>query len=306
MKRSLKIGIGFFTVWGVINFAFFSIIVVNYLKEDWEDWRTTPKVKLAAIPPASASQVSSSTVVQPVVEPVEITHLSSSDFERLTLSEKGEPFYYLHFKLQPVTYQGKSMKSLKFSPLRDKVGFLYESSNYGIAEDRALVALDIKTKRFIKVYQGTFRTGSWKWEDNHTIIVLQSCGTHCLLASRRDAGTGKELAFYNVYGLTDAVAGFPPSGLTSTDFEEGEPMLINERVSPNGLYRAVLYRYDNRSEIDEDFYEIHLVRLADDLTRLVYQGDFRTIDWIWLSDQKIKIDLSCGQQCQTSEIVDLY
>lgn len=305
MKKALKIAVGFFAVWGVISFGLFLLIVANYLKEEFEDWRYGSNVEFAATMSVSAPQARSSTVAQHAIEQVEIFSLSRSDFSDLTLNEYGEPFFRRSFKLEPVTYLGKKVSNLQFSPLRDKIGFYYESSSRGIAEDKTLVVLNVGTKRFVNVYRGDYHAGIWKWDDNATVLVMQPCGTHCLVASRRDADAVKELAFYDVYGIIDVAAGFPNTGPTSTNFETGKPRLISARASPNGFYRGELYLYGARSAIAEDFYELHLVRSDNGLSQIVYQGDFRTVGWTWVSDRQIKVILNCGEKCQAYKMIKI-
>lgn len=303
MKKASKIAVGFFAVWGVISFCLVLLIAANDLKEEFEDRSYWPNEEFAAMTTVSAMQASSSTVAQRAIEPIEIGSLSRSEFSNLTINERGEPYFRRLVKLDPVTYLGKQVTNLQFSPLRDKIGFYYESSNYGIAEDKTLAVLDVKTRRIVDVYRGDFRSGIWKWEDNATVLTIQSCGTHCRVASRRDARSGKELAFYDVYGIIDAAAGFPNTGPTSTHFENGKPRLISERVSPRGLYRGELYMHGDRSAISEDFYELYLAHLDNGLSRIIYQGDFRVVGWEWTPDNKIKIWQSCGEGCKSFKII---
>lgn len=71
----------------------------------------------------------------------------------------------------------------------------------------------------------------------------------------------------------------------------------SSEVSPNGLYNAVSYRGDYADRYH--YYQIFITELATDRMHRIYTGDYRTLDWKWTENNKIKISYNCGNACKS-------
>lgn len=79
--------------------------------------------------------------------------------------------------------------------------------------------------------------------------------------------------------------------------------LESSEVSPNKLYLATSYTGDYEDRYH--YYQIFITELATDRMYRIYTGDFRTMDWKWTNDNKIKISYNCGTGCLSIRIIDL-
>lgn len=78
-------------------------------------------------------------------------------------------------------------------------------------------------------------------------------------------------------------------------------LLWSSEVSPNGKYRADSYTGDYADRYH--YYQVFITDLTNDTMNRIYSGDFRTSDWKWTDDNKIKITYDCGTGCRATKIM---
>lgn len=135
----------------------------------------------------------------PANPPIDIAAIPTADLSGLRFGSYGSIDYYKFNMKRQVQYKGKPITYFVFSPSENMLGFFYESSNYGNAEDVSLVIFNITKRTFKKIYTGGYRTSRWEWGDDKAVKVFYNCGTHCLYANEIDVEAGKELQKYHVY-----------------------------------------------------------------------------------------------------------
>lgn len=78
----------------------------------------------------------------------------------------------------------------------------------------------------------------------------------------------------------------------------------NSEISPNRQYIVSSYNTGNYDD-KYYYYQIFITELNTDKMYRIYSGDFRTMDWKWTKDNKIKILYDCGTGCLSTRIIDL-
>ena len=133
-------------------------------------------------------------------DPVEISDIPRELLTKLVWGEFRKALLVDNYgPARAVTYHGKEISYTKYSSGKDKIGFYYESSNYGTAEDLSLVIFDIPTRTMKEVYKGSYRTSFWEWNGEYHVIVYYGCGTQCLYAYKINIETGQRESEYHVY-----------------------------------------------------------------------------------------------------------
>ncbi len=77
----------------------------------------------------------------------------------------------------------------------------------------------------------------------------------------------------------------------------------SSEVSPNGRYKATSYTGDYADRYH--YYQVFITDLTNDRMHRIYTGDYRTLDWKWMEDNKIKISYNCGNACKSTRIIDV-
>lgn len=78
---------------------------------------------------------------------------------------------------------------------------------------------------------------------------------------------------------------------------------LSSEVSPNGFYRLDSFSgdYDDRY----NYYQIFVTNLKTDDKKKIYSSDFRTTDWKWMSNNKVKITYNCGTGCRATKVMSI-
>lgn len=77
----------------------------------------------------------------------------------------------------------------------------------------------------------------------------------------------------------------------------------SSEVSPNGRYKATSYTGDYMDRYH--YYQLFITDLTNDRMHRVYTGDYRTLDWKWTEENKLKISYNCGNACKSTRIIDV-
>lgn len=78
---------------------------------------------------------------------------------------------------------------------------------------------------------------------------------------------------------------------------------ISSETSPNGLYRIDSFSGDYSDRYN--YYQIFVTNLKTDETKRLYGSDFKTTDWKWTPDNKLKVVYNCGTGCRAWKIISL-
>lgn len=92
--------------------------------------------------------------------------------------------------------------------------------------------------------------------------------------------------------------------LAPTDSVTQHPLYyIDSEISPNGRYRIDSFsgNYSDRY----NYYQIFVTNLQANEIKRLYSGDFRTTDWKWTPDNKVKVVYNCGTGCRASKIIGM-
>lgn len=77
----------------------------------------------------------------------------------------------------------------------------------------------------------------------------------------------------------------------------------SSEVSPNSRYKASSYTGDYADY--DNYYQIFVADLVTHKMWRIYSGDFRTFDWKWTDDNRIKITHGCGTGCRATKLMNV-
>lgn len=76
---------------------------------------------------------------------------------------------------------------------------------------------------------------------------------------------------------------------------------VSSDVSPNGRYRIDAFSGDYNKRYT--YYQIFITNLETDETQRLYSSDFRTTDWKWTPNNKVKVVYNCGTGCRATKVI---
>lgn len=86
-----------------------------------------------------------------------------------------------------------------------------------------------------------------------------------------------------------------------TTYAQNPLYYLRSETSPNGMYRIDSFSGDYSDRYN--YYQIFVINLKTDETKRLYSSDFRTTDWMWTADNKVKVVYNCGTGCRASKII---
>lgn len=91
------------------------------------------------------------------------------------------------------------------------------------------------------------------------------------------------------------------NNIEKTTYAQNPLYYLSSETSPNGLYRIDSFSGDYSDRYN--YYQIFVTNLETDKTKRLYSSDFRTTDWKWTPDNKVKVTYNCGTGCKATKII---
>lgn len=124
----------------------------------------------------------------------ETIEIAKAPLGSLYQDEYSKIFYTKDGRSIFLTYKGREISYLVFSPSRNKMSFYYEHEDPPVGRDVSLVVMDISRRKFREVYKGSYHTSNWEWLNEEELVVYYGCGTECMVGFVIDVKTGKRNA----------------------------------------------------------------------------------------------------------------
>lgn len=113
-------------------------------------------------------------------EPIDILDIP---LDKIVEDKYQRLFYIGNSIKRRVTRNGHSAIQLRFSPSKNKFGYLENSdiSDESISWDQEIILHigEIVTKETKEIYHGSHRTAGWEWFSEDEVLIPYGCGTEC-------------------------------------------------------------------------------------------------------------------------------